>query len=141
MKIQVIEDLENKKQFLRRYRKNIACLDRLKEKLKLLDMRITSMRSPNLSGMPRGSAPVTLDDLLADKEELEERIKELKKKSKSLKREILVKIDSLEDDRYSEILEAHFIDGLPIEKISEKIGYSERHTYNLYKEALFKISI
>ena len=136
-----IEDLENKKQFLRRYRKNVACIARLNEKLKSLDMRIKSVRSPNMSGMPRGGVPVTLDDLLADKEELEDRIKDLKKKSKSLKREILSEIDALEDDRYSEILEAHFIDGLPVEMIAEKIGYSERHTYNLYKEALIKISI
>lgn len=138
---QLIEELEKKKRFLRGYRKNLACLNRLKTKLRLLDMRITSVRSPDMSGMPRGSAPVTLDDLLADKEELEIRIKELSKKSKSLKRKILAEIDALEDDRYIEILESYFIDGLTLESIADNMGYSERYLYDLYKKALVKLTI
>lgn len=139
MEIQV-QEIENKKRSLKRYRKNLACIGRLEEKLFLLDERIKSVRSPNLSGMPRGSTPITVEDLIGDKEELEKRIDRLKKKTRSLKATILSEIDSLEDDRYCEILEAHFIDGLTLEAIADNMGYTERHIYKLYKKALVKLT-
>lgn len=125
-----------KKRSLRRYRKNVACVERLEEKLKYLIEKINSPRASNLSGMPRGSTPVTTADLLVDKLELEERIARLKAKGKKLKNEILEEIDTLDDPRYCEILEAYFIDGLTLEKIAEKECYTERHVYRLYSEAI-----
>lgn len=139
MEIQV-QEIENKKRSLKRYRKNLACIGRLEEKLFILDERIKSVRSPNLSGMPRGSTPITVEDLIGDKEELEKRIDRLKKKTRGLKAAILSEIDSLEDDRYCEILEAHFIDGQTLESIADNMGYTERHIYKLYKKALVKLT-
>ena len=136
MENQEIQEIEKKKQSLRRYRKNLFCVQRLEEKLVSLDRKITSVRSPNFSGMPRGGVPVTVEELIADKIELEDRIKRLKNKARILKREILEEIDSLEDNRYCEILEGHFIDCLPLELVAEKMGYSERHIYTLYDEAI-----
>lgn len=127
---------KEKKKYLRRYRKNIACIARLEKKLKLLDDRLSSPRSPNLSGMPRGSTPVTTSELIADKIELEERISRLKEKGKVFKNEILAEIDSLDDARYCEVLEAYFIDGYSLEKIAEKECYTDRHIYRLYSEAI-----
>lgn len=139
LSIQEIE--KNKKRFLRRYQKNLACINRLEEKLVLLDERLTAIRTPNLSGMPRGGVPVTIDDLLADKEDLEKRIKKLRQKSRDLKRSVYEAIDSLEDPRYCEILEAHFIDGLSLEDIAEDMGYSERRIYSLYLEAIRRLTV
>lgn len=134
---QEIEALRHKKKrSLKRYRKNIGCIERLEKKLVLLDERITSLRSPNLSGMPRGGVPVTIDDLMSDKMDLEDRIKRLKAKSRDLKKSVYEEIDSLEDSRYCEVLEAHFIEGLSFEDIAEEMGYSERHVINLYSEAI-----
>ena len=126
----------DKKRFLRRYRKNLSCIVRLEKKLSLLETRLSSPGSPNLSGMPRGGTPVTLSDLVADKTELEERIARLKEKGKILKREILEEIDSLEDPRYCEVLEAYFIDGYTLEQIAEKECYTDRHVFRLYSEAI-----
>ena len=126
----------DKKRYLRRYRKNLSCIARLEEKLNLLEVRLSSPRSPNLSGMPRGGTPVTTSDLIADKIELEERIARLREKSKILKREILEEIDSLEDPRYCEVLEAYFIDGYTLEQIAEKECYTDRHVFRLYSEAI-----
>ena len=131
-----VREIEKKKRSLRRYKRNLACIDRLERKLGLLNSRILSIKSSNLSGMPRGGTPVTLDDLLSDKEDIEDRIKRLKKKSKSLKRSILEEIDDLEDPRYCEILEAYFIECKRMEDIAEDMGYTERHIYELYKDAL-----
>lgn len=136
MEDQEIQEIERKKRSLKRYKKNLACIGRLEEKLTLLDERIKSVKSPNYSGMPRGGTPVTVEELLSDKIDLEERIKRLKGKSKKLKNEILEEIDSLEDPRYCEVLEAFFIDCKTIGEIAEDMGYTERYIYDLYRDAI-----
>ena len=134
---QEIETLRyKKKRSLRRYRKNLDCIARLERKLVDLDERITGIKSTNFSAMPRGGVPVTIDDLLSDKMDLEDRIKRLKDKSRNLKATVCEEIDSLEDSRYCEILEAHFIDGLSFEEIGDDLGYTERHVTKLYSEAI-----
>lgn len=131
-----IQEIEKKKRSLKRYRKNNACVNRLEVKLHLLDERIKSVRSPNYSSMPRGGTPVTIEELISDKVELEERIERLKSKGKKLKREILAEIDTLEDPRYCEILESFFIECKSLEMIAEDENYSVRHVYRLYSEAI-----
>ena len=68
------QELNRKKRFLKRYRKNRVLISRLKNKVSSLDERIRGMRSPVLSDMPRGGTPVTKEDLIAEKMEIEERI-------------------------------------------------------------------
>lgn len=132
---------KHKKRSLRRYRKNVECIERLERKLEILDERITTIKSPSLSGMPRGGVPVTIDDLLSDKMDLEDRIKRLKAKNRGLKKAVCEEIDSLEDSRYCEILEAHFIDGLSFGDIAEELGYTERRVIALYSEAITILSV
>ena len=139
---QSIQEIEkHKKRSLKRYQKNLACIRRLEEKLKLLDERITAVKSPSMSGMPRGGTPVTIADLVADKIDLEKRIEKLRSKSRDLKTSVYEEIDSLEDTRYCEVLEAHFIDGLTFESIAAEMGYTERHIYTLYSEAIRVLSL
>lgn len=134
------QEIEKKKRSLKRYKKNIACVDRLEEKLVLLDARIKSVKSPNLSGMPRGGTPVTTAELLSDKIDLEKRIERLKVKGRQLKSEILDEIDSLEDPRHCDVLEAYFIDCSTISEIAEDMGYTDRYIYDLYKSAIEKLT-
>lgn len=131
-----IQEIERKKRALKKYKKNIACVMRLEEKLILLDERITSVKTPKLSDMPRGGQLVSIDDLLSDKQELEERIDRLKRKGRRLKSDILEEIDTLDDPRYCEILESFFIDCLSLEEIADNEGYTIRHVYRLYSEAV-----
>lgn len=131
-----IQEIESKKRSLKRYKKNKALVGRLEEKLALLEDRLTSVRSPKYSDMPRGGTPVTVEELISDKIELEERIERLKGKGKDLKSEILEEIDTLEDIRYAEVLESCFIDGISLEDIAENEGYTVRHVYRLYSEAV-----
>ena len=140
MENQDIQEIKKKKRSLKRYRNNLACIGRLEEKLALLDERIKSVRSPNYSGMPRGGTPVTIEELLSDKVDLEKRIDRLKIKSKKIKDQILEEIDSLEDPRYCEILEAYFIDCLSMDEIAEEMGYSIRWAYDLYSEAVEELA-
>lgn len=139
---QEIETLKTrKKRALKRYRKNNECILRLENKLAFLNDRITGLKSPNLSGMPRGGVPVSLDDLLSDKKDLEYRIRRLKDKRRSLKNAVCEEIDTLEDPRYCEILEAFFIDGLSFGEIAEDLCYTERHVISLYTEAITTLAI
>lgn len=131
-----VQEIANKKKSLKRYKKNLKCICRLEDKLERLDDRLTTIRTPNFSGMPRGGIPVSIDDLLNDKVELEDRIARLKRKGQTLKREILDEIDTLDDLRYCSILESFFIDGLTMEEIADEEGYTERHIYRLYNEAI-----
>ena len=141
MEDQTVQEIASKKRFLKRYRKNLNCIVRLEEKLALLEIKLNSVRSPNLSGMPRGGQPVTMEDLVADKMDLENRIERLKKKGKKLKAEILEEIDSLDDLRYIAILESFFIDCLSIEDIAENEGYTVRHVYSLYHDAVRALTV
>lgn len=132
---------KQKKRSLKRYRKNEECIQRLERKLISIDDRITAIKSPNYSGMPRGGVPVTIEDLISDKMDLESRIKRLKLKGRDLKRAVYEEIDSLEDIRYCEILEARFIDGLSFGDIADRLGYTERHVIKLYSEAISTLSL
>lgn len=136
-----VREIDKKKRSLKRYKNNLACIRRLENKLSILEERIISVKSPTLSGMPRGGKPITTDDLIADKIDLKKRIDRLKSKSDKLKSEILEEIDSLEDYRYCEILEAFFIDCMSLEDIADNEGYTVRHVYRLYQEAVTELAV
>lgn len=133
------QDIEQKKKFLKRYKKNKNCIARLEEKLDTLTDRIESAKSPNYSGMPRGNNPVDIADLISDKSDLENRIARLKKKGQIFKTEILEAIDSLDDTRYCDVLEGFCIDCKSIDDIAEDMGYSPRWIYDLYNEAIAEL--
>jgi len=136
-----IQEVDRKKRFLRRYKKNKALIDRLKKKIINIDVRSKSLRSPKMSDMPRGGTPVSYDDLIAEKDELQQRVDRLEEKGKMLKAEILEKIDELEDTRYAEILESFFIECKSFNVIAEENDYTERHVIRLYSEAIKIMSI
>lgn len=137
----LINDYERKKRYLKRYKRNLALINRLENKLVDLNERLYKIKSTNYSSMPKGSKPVEVSDLISDKDELVARITRLKQKGKKLKAETLDIIDELEDIRYAEIFESFFIDCKSFEEIAEDMGYSTRHIERMYKEALDKVVI
>ena len=135
------QEAESKKRYLKRYRKTLALIDRLKSKVVILEDRIGSPRSPNLSGMPRGGNPITDEDLIADKLEIEDRISRLEIKASKYKKEILDVIDELDDPRYAEVLESYFIRLKDFETIAEENNYTTRHVARLYREGIDNVSL
>lgn len=131
-----IQDIESKKRYLKRYRKNRALIRRLKNKIINLDDRIKSIRSPGFSDMPRGGTPITKEDLTAEKVDIERRIERLELKGGNIKNDIIDIIDELEDPRYAEVLESFLIDCKDFGDIAEDNGYSVRHVERLYGEAI-----
>lgn len=141
MSDRMIQEPDLKKSYLKRYRKNRELIYRLKNKISKLDERMTTLRSPGLSDMPRGGTPVTFPDLLAERSEIEERIERLELKGRKLKAEILDKIDELEDSRYAEVLESYFVECRDFGDIAEDNGYTIRHVLRLYTEAINAMSV
>ena len=135
------QDLEIKKRYLKRYRKNKALIHRLETKVEILEQRITGLRSPKYSDMPRGGTPITKEELIDEKDEIKDRIKRLEVKGKKYRSEILDKIDELDDTRYAEILESFCINCKDLDIIAEDMGYTTRHIYALYSEAIREIEI
>ena len=136
-----IQQIEQTKKFLRRYRKNKACINRLINKRNQLEERITKVKLPNYSGMPRGGIPISIDELMSDKIDLENRIKRLQHKNTKVKKEITEEIDRLDDPRYCTVLESFFIDGIALEDIADDEGYTVRHVYRIYGEAVKSLSV
>ena len=132
---------ENKKSWFRRYKNQVNTIKRLEERREILEERITSIRSPNYSGMPRGGTPVTIADLLSDKAEVEERIRRGKDKARSIRREILEVIDSIDEVNHAEVIEYRYIDCLDPDEISEIIGYSPRHIHRILTQAIEAVDI
>lgn len=137
----MVQDVELKKRYLKRYRKNRALINRLKNKIMIIDERLSGLRSPTLSDMPRGGTPITKEDLIAEKDEILIRIKRLEDKGKIFKDSILDKIDELEDPRYAEVLESYFIGCKSLEAIADENGYSIRHIVRLYSSGIEAIDI
>lgn len=136
-----MEEIEQKKRWLKRYRKNRLLITRLEDKLLKIDERLYKIKSPNFSEEPRGGTPPTQAELISDKMEIQMRINHLNQRGAQIKAEILDKIDELDDVRYAAVLEAYFIDGLTFEEIAEKeTGYTVRHVLRLYGEALRAMS-
>lgn len=137
-----IQELERRKRYLKRYKKNVALIERLENKLLNLDDRIYNLKSPTFSDMPKGGgSSATMAELLTDKIELEKRINKLVEKGRILKVEILEKIDELDNPLLAEILESFFIDCKTIPDIAEDLGYSERHIARLYSEGIIKLDM
>lgn len=134
-------DNKNKKAWLNRYANQVRGIERLENKRELLEERITSVRSPSLSGLPRGGKPITIEDLIADKVEIEERIVRLKDKARRVKREILDAIDDIEEVNLCEVMEGWYILLQSPEDLAESMGFNTRHIWRLLSQGVEAIQI
>lgn len=130
------EATRQNKKYLNRYRKYMRRIDKLEEKLYQIDCDLEGVKTKNITDMPRGGMPLTIDDLLMKKEETEHRIQNLLDLSRQIRYEVFDCIDTLEDDRFAEILECYFIDRMSLEEIAERKNYSLRHVGYLYAKGI-----
>ena len=130
-----------KKNYLMRYRKNREAVRRLERKMVELDQQCCRTKSQNMTGMPRGGTPVSIEEMIGDKEEIAQRIERLKAKGRTIRAEILSTIDDMENTRYAEVLEAFFVDCKEFEEIANEKGFNKRHVIRLYTEAINSIAL
>lgn len=102
------------------------------ERLARLDARLYTPGAVRISDMPRGGQPVTMESMVAEKIELQERINE-----KCVRRnEIIRAIENMASERDRSILKMRFVDNLTHEEIAERVGYSSRQSRRYYEAAL-----
>lgn len=135
------EETKANKKYLNRYRRYMRRVEKLEEKLYLIDCDLQGMKTKNITDMPQGGQRLTMDDLLVKKEETEHRIQNILDLSKQVKFEVFDCIDTLEDDRFAEILEYYFIDCYTFEQIADKKNYSIRHVGYLYGMGIELVTI
>ncbi len=102
------------------------------ERLARLDARLYTPGAVKISDMPRGGQPVTMQSLVDEKLELQERINA----KNSRRRAILDAIESMRSERDRRVLKLHFIDNMTHEQVAERINYSVTQTRRYYETAL-----
>lgn len=135
------EDLYKKhKRALKRYRKNRTLIDNLEEKLVKVDERILKIKSTNFNSTGGGRGKIqTIEDLIADKDDLERRINNLCQKGRQIKREVADIIDTLEEPQQAKVLEMFFIECKSIEIIADELAYNQRHVVRLFNAGINNI--
>lgn len=90
------------------------------ERLARLDARLYAPGAVKISDMPRGGQPITMESLVAEKIELQDRIN-----AKNVRRRaILESIERMRSERDRRILKLRFVDGMTHEEVAERINYS-----------------
>lgn len=135
------ELFEKNKKFLRRYRPYFRQIKRLETKLYVIDDRIESVHSPSMTGQPGGGKRRELADDLIRREEIEERINHLIKKSRPVKLEITDCLDELSNSLEASILEQYFIEDIQLDTIAIQMSYSFRQVKRLYGDGVRHVHV
>lgn len=135
------ETIQHRKEILSQYREIVMMIDNLNHRIKSLDDRAIKIKSPNYNGMPRSSTPYTMIDILADKEDLERRKAKFEKLALEKREGVEDYIDTVHSIKHNSFLYLYYIKGLTIEEISREEGYSLRHSWRLFREAIELVDI
>ena len=132
---------ERKKKYLKRYKKNRACVNRLYDKLEFVTSKLDRISAPSLSNMPRGGITKSKSDLSNEKIDLERRIAKLEKTGAKLKEETYDLIDQILDPNLVEVMELLFIQCYEMDDVKELLALSSRQLNRKYAKALDSITL
>lgn len=135
------KEKERKKKYLKRYKKNRACVNRLKNKLELITSKLNSIGSPSLSDMPKGGTPKTTADMINEKIDLERRIAKLEKSGVEIKDNTYDLIDQILEPKLVEVMELLFIKCYEMEDVADMLGMSKRQLLRNYRLAIDSIKL
>lgn len=112
-------------------------LKRLQEKLEKITIKIESIRSSNISSMPKSSGLAQdISDLLGQQEEYQSLIiKKIMKLEKS-RQKAESSIDTLEDSRLKLILSCVYLEDMTFKEVAVDLRKSERHIRRLHDIAI-----
>lgn len=122
-----------------RYLKTTRRIAELEQRLFELD-EDTGVHSPSFSG----SAPSTVTErisLAERKEELNERINRLLKKSRQYRREIYTVIDGLDNQVEADVLEMRFIRDMGFYMIADETHYTEHWVEQVYASGVRNVEL
>lgn len=136
----LVDEFQKNKKFLKRYKPYKRNIDRLEQRLFELDVELENLKSPQLSGMLKGSPQMRdLTKRFDKKTELNNRINKLNEEGQPIKDEILDVIDHLENSHQAEVLELYFIGDIGLIDIANQLSYSFRQASRLYGNGVMAI--
>lgn len=126
------------KAYLMRYRKIHTKIDRLKDKLNRLNERY-DLKGVSYSSEPSSSVKKTLDDVLAQKEYLENKIGEMVSESIDIRNEITEKLLDLDNQLEATVLDFYFLEQYSLNNIADELSYSDRQIERLYVDGIMSV--
>lgn len=133
---------EEKKEYLKQYRKACRKLETLQEQAKSLREAQSSAKAQQISDMPKGSSRQSdLSDIIVKFEELQRKIDDKIKESLELRVEIENAILTVEDTEEEMVLKMRYIEFRHWEDIAKVMRYSIRHVYRMHGQALRDLQI
>ena len=134
---------------LQRYANLVQEIDNQIERLEIMEEKLGSPASSNLTGMPKSGSGCfdRMAMAIARKEELEQQIKRLISKERAEAQEIKEAMDLLENLNEKDVILMRYVDGLPWTEICEALfdrqkDYQKRadtflrKTFKIHKKAL-----
>ncbi len=136
------QEYQSKKEYLMNYKKACKKIESLKEQLDSLREVEQSIRSQQLSDMPRGgNRHQDLSDLMVKLEDLQTQIADAITESCKIKLEIEEALWKLEDAEESRVLRFRYIYFMDWEELSGIMGYSTRQAQRICNDAIKKIKM
>lgn len=114
-------------------------LDQIKDKrlkIEVLREDMKSVRGIRYDDTPKGSGtPMDLTHYLIEIEELEEEIKELKKKETEIRKIHEEEIGKVEKPKYRRLLRMHYLMRIDMRTIAEALDVTPNHAWKMKKRA------
>ena len=128
-------EFKHNKAYLMQYRKMHTKIERLKDKLERLNERY-NLKGVSYSSQPSSTVTQTLDDIIAQKEYVEGKIRELTGDAIKISNEIQDKLLDLNNQLEAEILDLYFLESHSLNEIANDLCYSERQIERLYVKGI-----
>ena len=129
---------KHNKNYLMQYRRIHTKIDRLKNKLNRINERY-ELKGVTYSSQPSSSIPQTLDDVLAQKEYVENKLSKLTRQSIEIRNEIQDKLLDLDNQLEAEVLDLYFLERYSLTEIADTLCYSERQIERLYADGIMSV--
>ena len=129
------------KNVLSQYVRVKRMIKHLNTKINNINDKIISIKSGKISDMPKGGVPVTVEDMVSDKVDLERRKKRFEVIAKQKKDIVQSYIDTVYSPKHNYLLMMFYINDMSIEQIAKQTVYSDRHARRLYDEAIDMVDL
>ena len=133
-------EFKRKQSILEQYQNNVRKLIRLRNKLNIIKSSL-GVKSLRYTEVTSGGVAISHEDMIIEKIELEKRIEELVDYQTKQKKIIIDALDKLDNDKYSEVLEWHYFDLIPLPEIAMKMNRDKRTIERYLKRAIAKIDL
>ena len=131
-------EFKHNKAYLMRYRKIHTKIDRLKDKLNRLNERY-DLKGVSYSSEPFSSVKKTLDDVLAQKEYLENKLNKLIDESYNIRNDIMDRLLDLDNQLEATVLDFYFLEQYSLNDIADELSYSDRQIERLYIDGIMSV--